>query len=89
MPVVFAHPVEFLDAIRKALGLNVDISGLTIRSSWDEIAIVEVKIPIQEDQATQLAEVLRRYTLVPIDPDGEVPAPTADTLTPAPFDPTP
>jgi high-affinity K+ transport system ATPase subunit B len=87
MAVMIAQPIQFLDEVAIALGLKArDIIELTIRSRWDDLATIEIKAVMVEDQDKKVAEVLRRYRLVPIE---EVPAPTADTLTPAPFDPTP
>jgi hypothetical protein len=97
MAVYKSAPIKFVEEIKKALGLNVDIIGVTIRSHPRDLVTAEVVIPMVEDQDKKVAEVLRRYRLVPIEgyrlvnlgPGDEVPAPTADTLTPAPFDPTP
>jgi hypothetical protein len=78
---------ELMKAVGDALGL-ANIMEVTIRSRWDDLVTIEVKVPMEKDLDGKVAEVLRRYTLVPLDPD-EPPAPTADTLAPAPFDPTP
>jgi hypothetical protein len=88
MAVYKSVPIKFVEEIKEALGLNVDIIGVTIRSHPRDLVTAEVVIPMVEDQDKKVAEVLKRYRLVPLDPD-EAPAPTADTLTPAPFDPTP
>jgi hypothetical protein len=79
---------ELLKAVGDALGLK-NILEVTIRSRWDDLVTVEVRIPIEKDLDGKVAGILRRYRLVPFDPTEEVPAPTADTLAPAPFDPTP
>jgi hypothetical protein len=79
---------ELLKAVGDALGLK-NILEVTIRSRWDDLVTVEVRIPMERDLDEKVAQALRRYRLVPFDPVEEAPAPTADTLTPAPFDPTP
>jgi hypothetical protein len=89
MAVYKSVPIKFVEEIKEALGLNVDIIGVTIRSHPRDLVTAEVVIPMVEDQDKKVAEVLRRYRLVNLGPGDEAPAPTADTLTPAPFDPTP
>jgi hypothetical protein len=78
---------ELMKAVGDALGLK-NILEVTIRSRWDDLITIEVRIPMENDLDKKVAEVLRRYTLVPLN-HGEPTAPTADTFTPAPFDPTP
>jgi hypothetical protein len=88
MPKLIVSPeVELLKAVGDALGL-ANIMEVTIRSRWDDLVTIEVKVPMEKDLDGKVAEVLRRYTLVPLD-TGKPPTPTADTLAPAPFDPTP
>jgi hypothetical protein len=85
--VKFVEP-ELMKAVGDALGL-ANIMEVTIRSRWDDLVTIEVKVPMEKDLERKVAETIRRYTLVPLDSGEQSPAPTADTLTPAPFDPTP
>jgi hypothetical protein len=62
---------EFVKAIKEALGLNADIIGVTIRSNPCDLITAEVVIPIELDQDRKVAEVLRRYRLIPIDDPGK------------------
>jgi hypothetical protein len=72
MAVVFASPAQFLDEVAAALGLKArDILEVTIRSRWDDIVRIEVETAMVEDQDKKVAEVLRRYTLVPLDEPGK------------------
>jgi hypothetical protein len=89
MAVHKSVPIKFVEEIKEALGLNADIIGVTIRSHPRDLVTAEVVIPMVEDQDKKVAEVLRRYRLVPLNSDEQPPAPTADTLAPAPFDSTP
>jgi hypothetical protein len=89
MAIHKALPIEFVEEIKEALGLKVDIIGVIIRSLPRDLVTVEIMIPMEQTQDRKVTNVLRRYKLVPLDPGEKVPTPTADTLTPAPFDPTP